>query len=41
MIFMLHRRFHANFNIDLDMVWDTVVEDLPALVERLDEVLAT
>ena len=41
MIGMRNRLTHAYFDIDLDMVWETVKEDLPSLVDRLDEVLAT
>jgi uncharacterized protein with HEPN domain len=30
---------HAYFNIDLDTVWDTVVDDLPPLIAALERIL--
>jgi uncharacterized protein with HEPN domain len=33
---MRNRLVHAYFDIDLDIVWTTVTEDLPALVPALD-----
>jgi uncharacterized protein with HEPN domain len=36
---MRNRLIHAYFDISADVVWSTVKEDLPALVERLDRVL--
>lgn len=33
---MRHRLVHGYFDIDLDIVWNTVVEDLPALVVELE-----
>jgi uncharacterized protein with HEPN domain len=33
---MRNRLVHAYFDIDLDIVWTTVTEDLPALVPILD-----
>jgi len=38
---MRNRLIHAYFDISADVVWSTVKEDLPALVERLDRVLAS
>ena len=32
---MRHRLVHAYFDINLDILWRTVVEDLPSLVTRL------
>ena len=32
---MRHRLVHGYFNIDLDILWDTVQNDLPLLVDRL------
>lgn len=32
---MRHRLIHAYYDIDFDRVWDTVLDDLPPLVERL------
>ena len=31
---------HAYFDVDLDILWQTVSEDLPALLEQLEVVLA-
>jgi uncharacterized protein with HEPN domain len=36
---MRNRLVHAYFDIDLDVVWATVVDDLPILIELLDDVL--
>jgi uncharacterized protein with HEPN domain len=36
---MRNRLVHAYFDIDLDIVWTTVTEDLPALVPVLDRAL--
>lgn len=32
---MRNRIIHAYFDVDLDRVWDTVVDDLPALISEL------
>lgn len=37
---MRHRLIHAYFDVDLDIVWTTVVEDLPPLLVALDAALA-
>lgn len=37
---MRNRLVHGYFDVDLDRVWDTVTEDLPALVEQLREILS-
>lgn len=37
---MRNRIVHAYFDIDVDRVWDTVTDDLPALIQRLRVVLA-
>ncbi len=34
---MRHRLVHAYFDIDLELVWATITEDLPPLVATLDE----
>ena len=39
MIGMRHRLIHAYFDVDLDLVWDTVQDDLPPLVGLIEEVL--
>ena len=36
---MRHRLVHGYFEIDLDRVWDTVVDDLPALLPELESLL--
>ena len=36
---MRNRLVHGYFDIDLDRVWDTVKEDLPALISELRSVL--
>ena len=37
---MRNRLNHAYFDVDLDVVWTTVTEDLPALLPALDAALA-
>ncbi len=37
---MRHRLIHAYFHVNLDIVWQTVTEDLPPLIGRLDAILA-
>jgi uncharacterized protein with HEPN domain len=39
MITMRNRLIHAYFDIDLDIVWATVSEDLPPLLASLDLIL--
>ena len=39
-ISMRNRLIHAYFDVDLDIVWTTVSDDLPALSRALDEALA-
>lgn len=38
MIGMRNRLIHAYFEIDLDRVWDTVIDDLPPLLEELTRI---
>ena len=38
---MRHRLTHGYYDIDLDIVWSTVTEDLPPLAEELDAVLTS
>lgn len=40
MIGMRNRLIHAYFDIDLDLVWDTVTIDLPPLIAMLQAALA-
>ncbi len=37
---MRHRLVHGYFDINLDIVWTTLVEDLPDLLQSIEEVLA-
>ncbi len=37
---MRHRLVHGYFNINLDIVWDTVREDLPSLIATIEAFLA-
>lgn len=39
LIGMRNRLIHAYFDINLDIVWQTVVEDLPLLLSKLEVVL--
>lgn len=36
---MRNRLVHAYFDINLDLVWDTVVDDLPPLIAELEKVI--
>lgn len=36
---MRDRLVHSYFDIDLDVVWETVTEDLSPLIEQLDEII--
>ena len=36
---MRHRLIHAYFDINLDIVWQTVIHDLPPLVKKLERIL--
>ena len=35
---MRNRLIHAYFDINLDMVWDTVIDDIPPLIAALERV---
>jgi uncharacterized protein with HEPN domain len=39
-ISMRNRIVHAYFDINLDLVWQTIVEDLPDLIAELDAILS-
>lgn len=38
---MRNRIVHAYYDVNLDLVWATVRDDLPPLIARLEQVLAT
>ncbi len=38
---MRHRLIHAYFDINLDVLWQTLVEDLPELVPEIESALPT
>ena len=37
---MRHRLIHAYFDINLDIVWSTLLDDLPSLISSLEEILS-
>ncbi|MFN8448857.1 MAG: DUF86 domain-containing protein [Anaerolineae bacterium] len=41
MIGTRHRVVHAYYEVDLDIIWDTVTKNLPSLLHRLDDLLPT
>lgn len=38
MIGMRDRLIHGYFDVDLDIVWTTIVEDLPKLMNQIEEI---
>jgi uncharacterized protein with HEPN domain len=36
---MRHRMIHAYFDVNLDIVWQTIQTDLPGLVEALERII--
>lgn len=38
---MRHHLVHVYFDVDLDVVWDTIKKDLPTLASLLDDALKT
>lgn len=40
MVSMRHRLVHAYYDIDSDVVWSTIQEDLPSLCEVIEGILA-
>ena len=38
---MRNRLIHAYFDVDLDIVWTTITDDLPTLLPAVDEALRT
>jgi uncharacterized protein with HEPN domain len=39
-IAMRNRLIHVYFDIDLDRVWDTVTDDLPPLIAKLEKIIS-
>ena len=37
---MRHRMIHAYYDVNLDIAWATVLQDLPALIKDLQNILA-
>jgi uncharacterized protein with HEPN domain len=37
---MRNRLIHAYFDVDLDRVWDTIIDDLPPLIHKLKMILS-
>lgn len=40
MVGMRDRLIHGYFDVNLDVVWETITEDLPGLVDKLEKILA-
>ncbi len=38
---MRNRLIHAYFDVDLDILWKTILEDVPQLVSSLNEIIQT
>jgi len=38
---MRDRLIHAYFDVNLDLVWDTLIDDLPPLITALESLLKT
>jgi len=36
---MRNHLIHAYFDVDLDIVWDTIMNDLPSLIPELEKIL--
>jgi len=41
MIAMRNRLIHAYFDIDLDVLWGTIVDDLPPFIEDLEKTISS
>jgi len=41
MIGMRDRLIHAYFDVNLDVVWETVTEDLPSLIAKLEKIVGS
>ena len=40
MVGMRDRLIHGYYDVNLDVVWETTTEDLPALISRMERILA-
>jgi len=40
-IAMRNRLIYAYFDIDLDRVWDTIVDDIPSLIDTLEKLISS
>jgi uncharacterized protein with HEPN domain len=38
---MRHRLIHGYDAVDLDVLWDTIIDDLPPLIDELEKILLT
>jgi uncharacterized protein with HEPN domain len=38
---MRNRLIHAYFEVDLDVLWKTVIDDIPPLIEELEKVVSS
>ena len=41
MIAMRNRLIHGYFDINLDIVWDTVIHDIPPVMIKMEELIAS
>lgn len=41
MIAMRNRLIHAYFDIDLDVLWGTIADDLPPLIDALEKIISS
>ncbi len=40
-ISMRNRLIHAYFDIDLDRLWDTIIDDLPPFIDALEKIVSS
>ncbi len=40
MVGMRDRLIHGYYDVSLDVVWETITEDLPPLIDRLEEIVS-
>jgi uncharacterized protein with HEPN domain len=38
---MRNRLIHAYFDIDLDRLWDTIIDDLPPFIDALEKIVSS